>query len=135
MDDKRIVGGDLLWSVLGTIILFAMMIASAIAWVAFYSHALDPGHDAAFYEAYAAQASPIVSVVAGGPVFFLVARWLGRRRGSSRAPWFSTALYLLIDAALLAAVGAFASSIAFAFAGGAVLKIAGTALAVRRRHG
>lgn len=135
MDDKHRLAGDLVWSLLGAIILHAAMIALAVAWVALYSYALDPGHDAAFYEAYAAQASPIVSVVAGGPVFFLVARWLKWRRSGGRTPWISTALYLLTDAALLAAVGGLGSPVALAFLGGGVLKIAGTALAVRQPPG
>ena len=123
---------DIGWGIGAAMLLFAVMIALAFAWVAFYSWVVDPGHDPAYYEAHAAVSSPIVSVVAGGPVFYLVAAWLARRRGGGRSAWIATTLYLLIDFAVIAAAGAPLGPVAFYFFGGAALKLGGTALGIKR---
>ena len=123
---------DIGWGLGATVLLFAIMIALAVAWVAFYSYVVEPGHDRAFYEAHAQVSSPIVSVFAGGPVFYLVASWLARRRGNGRAAWIALSLYLLIDLALLAAAGALFGPLLPYALGGAVLKLGGTALGIKR---
>jgi len=46
-------------------------VAAAFLWVWFYSMAIAPGHDAAFYQAYATRAAPVSSVIAGIPILFL----------------------------------------------------------------
>ena len=132
MTETRKAAADAAWGILAALLLHIAMIALAVAWVALYSYALDPGHDRAFYEAYAGRSSPIVSLLAGGPVFYLAAALLTRRRGSAAAAWIAAALYLVTDLAVLAAVGAFATAVALPFLGGAVLKLAGTALGAMR---
>jgi hypothetical protein len=108
------------------------MIALAVAWVAFYSYVIEPGHDQAFYEAYAGRAGPIVSLVAGGPVFYLVAWRLARRRGDGRAAWMAAILYLLTDVAIFVAVGGVAVAVWLVFLGGAAIKLGATALGAAR---
>jgi hypothetical protein len=68
----------------GYVIVEAILIAAAVGWVAFYSYALHPGESATFYEAYAQDASPIVALIAGMPLYFLTGR-LFRRILSDRA--------------------------------------------------
>ena len=58
-----------------------VMIAAAFAWVAIYSHVLRPGQSLATYQAYAREASPIVSLVVGIPAFFAAGIWLRKRLG------------------------------------------------------
>jgi hypothetical protein len=57
------------------------MIISAFAWVAIYSHLINPGEELAYYQNYAQFASPIVSVVMGIPLWFFACRWVGRKAG------------------------------------------------------
>ena len=131
MSDTASFSRDAVWGIGAALLLFAIMIALAVAWVAFYSYVVEPGHDRAFYDAHAQVSSPIVSVVAGGPVFYLVASWLARL-GRKRAAWIALALYLLIDLFILAAVGALLGPVLLYFLGGAVLKLGGTALGIKR---
>ena len=132
METRRRTAGDILWGVGAAILLHAVMISLAVGWVAFYSLVLDPGRGTGFYSAYAGRASPIVSVVAGGPVFYLIARWVAWWRSSALPAWVATFLYLLSDLLLIAAVGALLGPGGIAFAGGAILKVAGTALGVKQ---
>ncbi len=132
MSDTPSLSRDAVWALGATFLLFVIMIALAVAWVAFYSYVVEPGHDRAFYDAHAQVSSPIVSVLAGGPGFYLVASRLARRRGAGRAAWIALALYLLIDLFLLAAAGALLGPVLLYFLGGAVLKLGGTALGIKR---
>lgn len=79
------------------------MIAAAIAWVAIYSHVLRPGQDLASYEAYAREASPIVSLAVGIPAFFAAGIWLGRRLGPAgfATAGATAALFLVLEAAVI----------------------------------
>ena len=132
MSDPSTLSRDTLWGIGAAVLLFAVMIALAVAWVAFYSYVVEPGHDQTYYEAHAGVSSPIVSVVAGGPVFYLVASWLARRRGGGRAAWIAAALYLLIDLLIIAGAGALLEPVVLYFLGGAAMKLGGTALGVKR---
>jgi hypothetical protein len=128
MNGKHQAAADAGWGIGGALLLHVIMIMLAVAWVAFYSYVLAPGHDRIFYEAYAGRSGPVVSVVAGAPVFFLFAWWLARRRGSGRAAWIAAILYLLMDLAIFAVMGVLAEMAGPAFLGGAALKLLGTAL-------
>jgi hypothetical protein len=120
------------WGIGAWLLLHIVMIALAFAWVAFYSYLIEPGHESAFYEAYAGRSSPIVSLVAGGPVFYLVAGWLTRRRGSGAAAWIAAALYLLTDLAIFLLSGQLLGPIGLIFLVGGIVKLAGTAFGVGR---
>lgn len=132
MSDRPISIADFIWGLVGAFILHVVMIALAIAWVALYSLAVAPGHERGFYEAYAQVSSPIVSVIAGGPVFYLAALWLTKRRRTGIATWIAACLYLLLDLGVFIATGSLAGPAAFAFLGGGAIKLAATALAVWR---
>lgn len=132
MTDARKAAVDAGWGLACALFLHAMLILLAVAWVAFYSHVLEPGHDRAFYEAYAGRSGPFVSLIAGGPIFYLVAAWVTRRRRSARPAWIAVTLYLFTDLAIFAAMGEIGAAAGPAFLAGAALKVAGTMLGAMR---
>jgi len=103
------------------------LIALSFICVAVYSYAIHTGETPEFYGAFAKVSGPWVSLIAGGPVFFLIARWIRRRAQSSA---FETAmamagLYLSIEIAfLLLWPGDSSATVPFVI-GGFVLKVAG----------
>lgn len=60
------------------VVAMAVMIAAAYGWVFVYSVVINPSGDAAFYEAYARVASPVVAVALSFPVFYGVGRFMRR---------------------------------------------------------
>jgi hypothetical protein len=82
-----------------------LVVLVAFAWVYFYSVAIAPGHDGAFYQAYAQRVAPISGILAGIPIF-LGAGWLAARGpGADRAALLPAACYILLDLVLLTASG------------------------------
>lgn len=76
-----------------------------------YGYLIDPGQDAAYYEAYATLSAPYSSIVAGIPLMFLAGRWIGIKfsKGNSVIAALSVwLLYFLIDLTIIVAVGALA---------------------------
>lgn len=106
------------------------LIALSILCVAVYSYAIHTGETQEFYEAFAMVSGPWVSLIAGGPVFFLIARWI-RRRASATALGTAMALcglYIVVEVVivLLWPGGARAAlAILPLTIGGLVLKVAG----------
>lgn len=84
-------------AVFGTIIAEVAIIAAAFAWVAIYSYLINPGQPVSSYEAYAAVASPWVSIIAGIPIFYLVSYFIAR---TSATALLLYGLFLLIDLSL-----------------------------------
>ena len=79
------------------------LIALSILCVAVYSYAIHTGETPEFYSEFAKRSGPWVSLIAGGPVFFLIARWI-RRRAPAAALGTAMAmsgLYLVIEVAIL----------------------------------
>jgi hypothetical protein len=81
----------------------ASMIVISVLCVAVYSYAIHTGETQQFYSAFAMKSGPWISLVAGGPVFFLIARSIRRRAEASA---FGTAMamcgvYFAIEAAVL----------------------------------
>jgi len=74
-----------LYALVGYIVVETILVAAAFGWVALYSYGVHPGESAAYYQSYAQNASPIVALIVGVPLFFLTGR-LFRRRISDRAP-------------------------------------------------
>jgi hypothetical protein len=117
------------WGLAAVATLMAEMalIALSIICVAVYSYAIHTGETPEFYGEFARASGPWVSLIAGGPVFFLIARWI-RRRAPSAA--FDTAmamagLYLAIEiAVLLLWPGDSSGTLPFVI-GGFILKVAG----------
>ena len=118
------------WGLAAVAMLLAevILIALSILCVAVYSYAIHTGETREFYDAFAQASGPWVSLVAGGPVFFLIARWIRRRTGSAAALATAMAmvgLYVAIEIAfLLLAPGDIRAVLPFAI-GGFVLKAAG----------
>ena len=114
----------------------ALNVAFAFLWVWIYSVALAPGHDEAFYQAYAQDAAPISSLVAGTPILF-AAGWLSAR-GSERpllAGMLVGIIYAAVDQLILASVPH--ALPAWIVIGSVVSKIGGSALGgllASRRH-
>ena len=114
-------------AVVATLLAEITLIALSIICVAVYSYAIHTGETQEFYEAFARVSGPWVSLIAGGPTFFLIARWI-RRRAQSAALGTAMAmagLYLAIEiAVLLLWPGNTSGAIPFVI-GGFVLKVAG----------
>ncbi|MEQ1605935.1 MAG: hypothetical protein ABL999_13810 [Pyrinomonadaceae bacterium] len=83
----------------------------SVLYVVVYSYAIDPGHDAGYYQAHAEFAAPYCSIVAGIPLMFLAGRWIGGKfpKGNSvKAALFVWLVYFILDFAIIAAAGALA---------------------------
>lgn len=89
-------------AVVGSLVLTeVVLIGATFAWVAIYSHAVNPGQPLAAYQAHAQVAGPWMSIVIGVPVFFALGRWLLVNRPSA---WALYGLYVALDIAVLAAM-------------------------------
>lgn len=106
------------------------LIALSIICVAVYSYAIHTGETQEFYGAFARVSGPWVSLIAGGPVFFLIARWI-RRRAPTAALGTAMAMsgfYIAIEVAVLLLwtgdSSAKLATLPFVI-GGFVLKVAG----------
>ena len=75
-------------------------VALTILYMVVYSHAVDPGHEKAYYEAHVRIAAPYCSIVAGIPLMFLVGWWVGMR--PAIVVWL---VYAVVDVAILAVSG------------------------------
>lgn len=89
---------------LATLGLEVTMVALAFGWVAVYSYLIAPGGTPEQYQAYAERASPVVSLVAGMPVFGAFAWLLARRSGAAgaRLAMAATLTYGAIDVLVVA---------------------------------
>lgn len=94
-------------AVLGALAAEAAQVAAAFAWVAFYSHVIDPGQPLERYQDHAVTSGPWVSIVAGLPIFYLAARWIARGVATAVALFV---VFLMIDGTLLVAAGGFGES-------------------------
>jgi hypothetical protein len=77
----------------------ALNIAASFLWVWIYSITVAPGHDEAFYQAYAQRAAPISTIVAGTPILF-AAGWLSARKAPADRAILAGALVGIIYAAV-----------------------------------
>jgi hypothetical protein len=106
------------------------LIALSIICVAVYSYAIHTGETQEFYSAFARVSGPWVSLIAGGPVFFLIARWIRRRAptaalGTAMAMfWFYVAIEVAILLLWSGDSSAILATLPFVI-GGFVLKVAG----------
>lgn len=83
----------------------------SILYIVVYSYLIDPGHDEAYYQAYAQVAAPYSSIVAGIPLMFLAGRWIGTKfpiGNSVKAALLMWLAYFVLDLAIIVAAGAFA---------------------------
>ncbi len=103
-----------------------------ILYMVIYSYLINPGQDAAHYQAHAKVSAPYSSIVVGMPLMFLVCRWVSRKfaaRFSLPAALFVWLVYFLIDITVLIFAGelfslawlfiiSFVTKFVAAFAGG-----------------
>jgi hypothetical protein len=93
------------WGVAAVATLLAeiALITLSIMCVAVYSYTIHTGESREFYDAFAKVSGPWVSLIAGGPVFFLIARWIRRRAPAAalRTAIAMCMLYLTIEVAIL----------------------------------
>ena len=80
------------------------LIGALVLLVFLYSVAIAPGLENSEYESFAMRSGPWLSIVAGGPVFYLIGRLLRRRvpphgRAAALTTW---ALYTVTDAVVVA---------------------------------
>ena len=92
----------------------AVMIANVaihILYMVAYSYLINPGQDAAHYQAHAQLSGPYSSIVAGIPLMLLVCRWLGKKFAaefSVTAALLVWLVYFLIDLTVVLVAGALA---------------------------
>lgn len=101
-----------------------------VLYMVVYAYLINPGHDQAYYQAYAELSAPYSSIIAGMPLMFLAGRWIGTKfstGNSVKAALLVWLVYFLIDFAVVAAVGALAQ-IALLFAISFATKLAGAFL-------
>jgi hypothetical protein len=113
----------------------ALNVLVAFAWVFLYSVAIAPGHDGAFYQAYAQRVAPISAVLAGVPILF-AAGWLAARGPRPQpAALLPAAAYIILDLLLVAAGGLWPSawSLALSYLTKLAAAWAGGRMAIRRR--
>lgn len=108
-----------------------ILVGAAVAWVAIYSHLINPGAPVALYREYAQQASPYVSLLLGPLVLVPLCRWAGRRSGNTMSTALAVfGIWCAIDVPLMLlvpnpsitpwfAVANFASKLAACMWGGA----------------
>jgi len=114
-------------AVIAALLAHITLIIISILCVAVYSYAIHTGETQAFYESFARASGPWVSLIAGGPVFFLIARWIRRRAPSAaiRTAMAMAAIYLGIDVSILLLwPGDVIAALPFVI-GGFLLKVAG----------
>ena len=100
---------DIRWgAALGGMLLAEVgQIAATFAWVALYSYLVHPGETPAFYQSYAQDSGPWVSLLAGTPIFYLVCRWIGSRQPARAWPTAMAlfGLFVVLDVPLVFAAG------------------------------
>lgn len=86
------------------IVVMILNVVAFILYMVIYGNFINPGHPQAFYQEYAQKAGPYSSIIAGIPLMYLAARWLGRKftpSNSVKAALLMWLTYMLLDAAIL----------------------------------
>jgi len=100
------------WLIVPTaLVVLIINVAIHVLYMVVYSYVIDPGHEEAYYHAYARLSAPYSSIVAGIPVMFLAGRWIGKRfpkENGVKAAVLVWLVYFLIDIAVLFMTGALA---------------------------
>lgn len=80
----------------------ALLTAVIFAWVLLYALVVAPGHEPAFYQAYAARVAPLAGIVLGLAAFALAGHLAVRHRSYSLPlTLVPAATFILLDLALL----------------------------------
>jgi hypothetical protein len=116
-----------------SLFLMVLNVAASFAVMAAYGYLIDPGHEAAYYEAAAQRIAPWSSVFVGALLFFAAAWLFGVRRPARPALAFAltfTLIYTLIDFSIITAAGAL-MSVGYVVAISVAAKFAGAFLGAR----
>jgi hypothetical protein len=114
------------WIIPATIAVMISNVAIHVLYMVAYSYVIDPGHDAAHYQAHARVSAPYSSIVVGMPLMFLACRWIGRKfaaRFVITAALLVWLVYFLIDLTVVMFAGAI-SRLALVFIISFVTKLA-----------
>lgn len=98
-----------LWGsiLLAFLLSLVFLVTCAYGWVFIYSQVVHTGGDAAYYEAYAQVASPVVAVVLSFPVFYYVGRHMRRFGGQAVLAAMAVAgINIIMDALVVMSVDA-----------------------------
>lgn len=110
MDENKVPRGRFVAWIVGTWLgAHLALIAGHVLTVFVYSVAIAPGLDASEYAAFAERSGPWFSILAGGPVFWVLGRVLRSKlapRGRSAGLWV-WALYSACDLAIVLALASF----------------------------
>ena len=96
------------WIIPAAIAVMIINVAIHILYMVAYSYVINPGHDAAYYQAHARVSAPYSSIVVGMPLMFLACRWIGRKfaaRFVITAALLVWLVYFLIDITVLMFAG------------------------------
>ena len=52
-------------------------VALTVLYMVLYGHLINPGHDKAYYDAHVQVAGPYIGIIAGLPLMFFAALWVG----------------------------------------------------------
>jgi hypothetical protein len=123
-------GAALARAVLGALALLALVVAAVYAFVALYSHVMEPGRDLAYYQEFAQQTGPPFATVLGFFVTYLVAQ---RLASGAANPWPRALLLVAaseaLEALMYAGMGAAGELLALPHLLAAFAKLVGAALA------
>jgi hypothetical protein len=111
-------------------------VAASFLYMVFYSYVIDPGHDAAYYNAHIQKAAPYCSIVAGIPLMFLAGWWVTgwSRQTGARPAWIIWLVYGVIDLGVLLAAG-MTARVALLFVLSFGTKLAAVLYGAKRRLG
>ena len=96
------------WIIPAAIAVMIINVAIHILYMVAYSYVINPGQDAAYYQAHAQVSAPYSSIVVGMPLLFLVCRWIGKKfaaRFVITAALLVWAVYFLIDITIIMFAG------------------------------
>ncbi len=96
------------WIIPSAIAVMVINVAIHILYMVAYSYVINPGQDAAHYQAHARVSAPYSSIVVGMPLMFLACRWIGRKfaaRFVITAALLVWLVYFLIDITVLMFAG------------------------------
>ena len=120
------------WIIPTAIAVMVANVAIHILYMVAYGYVINPGQDAAHYQAHAEFSAPYSSIIVGMPLMFFACRWIGRKfeaRLSLTAALLVWLVYFLIDLTVIIFAGelfrmaliftiSFATKLAAAYLGG-----------------
>jgi hypothetical protein len=95
-------------AVLGSVALAeVLLVAAAVLYMVIYGNVFNPGHPQGFYDRHVRLAGPWISIAAGMPLFFFLARSLVQGGSAIRNAVALWAMWAVADTAILIAADGF----------------------------